>query len=779
MFELNQGAQLADRYILFRQLGGNGPTQTWLAKDQLTEALVALKIGSSDSESAENLRAEWQASIHLMHANIVRLFEFHSDSEVTFFSQQFIDGPNLNALAGLSIEDIVGPIGLLVDALSYVHSKGWVHRDLKAENVLLDSNGAPYLSDFGVSAAVGEIGSGGSLIVQSPQSLDGFPASAADDMFALGVLFFELISGRPPWLSVDITDEIRHQMTPSLSMIDGSTIPDEIVVLVEELLDKEPKKRPTANEVLARLIKAGFSPGLAPMQSRKRRDSHEEIIESVGIIRRTPLVGDVFIKLNRKEAPGISQKVVGIALGILLVILAVVIFVLPNSILERPKMVNDAQQVNDDFANTEIHNGNDNSRIDFYVNLEARKQMEYADTALGEFLSALEVLESRGVERWAMREYLEAKDIYAQADRAYLKKDFIGARKLYLDALTILEPLYALIEPIFQQAYADGVAALKEGNRLKAIQSYGLAIAVTPTHADALAGHQRASNLEAVLSLVDQGVKYEEELDFDAALSSFEQAVKLDNQWQPAYDGIVRVRRALLELEFIARMTEGFDAISSEDYLGARAAFRTAEQLMPESKEPADGLLQVDQGLRLQEIMTLEHEVHLLENDEHWDAVVKTYEEILKVDNTLSFAIEGLKHGRSMAALHSRLDELISDPDQLSISSVMQKATTLIIDITTKPNAGERLKLQRDELSRLLKRATTTIPIPLLSDNITNVSIYKIGKLGTFKHKKVDLRPGTYVIVGSRVGFRDVRLEFRVAPEIKIKPIVIQCEEQI
>lgn len=815
MLELNQGTQLADRYTLVRRLGGDGLTQTWLARDRLTKASVALKIASGDSESAAVLRAEWQASIRLMHAHIVRVFEFHSDSEAAFFSQQFIDGPDLGALAGLPIEDILAPVGLLVDALAYVHSKGRVHRDLKASNVLLDGNGAPYLSDFGVSTAVGVIGTGGSLIAQSPQSLDSQPASTADDMFALGGLVFELISARPPWLSSDIAAEIKHETAAPLRAAAGSGVPEPIVILVEELLAKEPTQRPAATEVLTRLKAAGFAPGTASIRSGARPEVHEEVIKSIDAARRAPAVDDVLIKADHQDASGFSQRAVGIALGALLVILLIVIFVLPNGVSEQPETVDDGQQVAGDSAISEAPAGDDESRADVYVDPEVRKRIEDATNAptrkladddditfsenladysgldkdgrerfnaeitLGEFLSALEVLESRGVERWAAREHREAKEMYAQADRAYLKKDFAYAEKLYLGALTVLEPLYERIEPMFQQAYADGVAAFEEGDRLRAIQSYELAVAITPTHADALAGYQRAKSLEAVLRLVDQGIEYEEDLELDAAQSSFEQAIALDSLWQPAHDGIVRVRRTRLEMEFDTRMTEGFDAIASSDYLGARAAFRVAERLIPESKEPADGLLQVDQGLRLQEIMTLEREAYALESDEHWDAVVKTYEEILKVDSTLSFATDGLAHGRSMAALHSRLDELIAEPDRLSVPSVMQKATVLIVDITTRPSAGERLKLQRDELSRLLKRAATTLRVPLLSDNVTNVSIYKIGRLGNFMRKEVDLRPGTYVAVGSRPGFRDVRLEFRVAPEIEMEPVVIRCEEQI
>ena len=323
------------------------------------------------------------------------------------------------------------------------------------------------------------------------------------------------------------------------------------------------------------------------------------------------------------------------------------------------------------------------------------------------------------------------------------------------------------------------VAAFDAGDRLAALQQYELAVAITPSNPEALAGYQRAKNLEAVLRLVDRGLEYEKELELAAAQTSFEQAVALDNLWQPAHDGILRVAKIRTKMEFDTRMTEGFDAIAAGDFLGARAAFRVAGQLMPGSSEPADGMLQVDQGLRLQDIMTLEREAQSLEQDEHWDAVVRTYEEILKVDSSLSFANDGLAEGRQMSALHTRLDKLIAEPDRLSVPSVMQSATMLIVDITTRPDIGARLAGQRDELSRLLKRAATPLSIPLVSDNVTQVFVYKVGRLGNFMRKEISLRPGTYVVVGTRSGYRDVRLEFRVAPEIDMEPVIIQCEEPI
>jgi hypothetical protein len=109
----------------------------------------------------------------------------------------------------------------------------------------------------------------------------------------------------------------------------------------------------------------------------------------------------------------------------------------------------------------------------------------------------------------------------------------------------------------------------------------------------------------------------------------------------------------------------------------------------------------------------------------------------------------------------------------------MQTATQMVVNITRMPDIGPRLGEQRDELSRLLKRAATPLTVQLMSDNETDVSVYKIGKLGKFSATELELRPGTYVAVGSRPGFRDVRIEFRVGPEMDMQPVAIRCEERI
>ena len=212
MQDLRQGTELAGRYTLVRRLGTGGAAETWLATDRLTPAAVALKILVSDRVPRAQFHREWQTSIRLMHAHIARVFEYSDDTETPFYSLQFIDGPDIGVLSGAPLEDVLGPIALIADALRYAHGKGVVHRDIKASNVLLDRNGAPYLIDFGVAAAPGEPATGGSLIAASPDVLLGSAPQPADDIFALGGLIYELVSGASPYSSAATADDIREKV---------------------------------------------------------------------------------------------------------------------------------------------------------------------------------------------------------------------------------------------------------------------------------------------------------------------------------------------------------------------------------------------------------------------------------------------------------------------------------------------------------------------------------------------------------------------------------------
>jgi len=770
---LQIGAQLANRYTLVRRLGSGGMSETWLARDRQTEKSVALKFLSSDQVAFHKLlRKEWQLGSRLMHANIVRVFEYHDDDE-PYYSLQYLGGPDIAVLTGEEIDLVLRPIGLIADALRYAHGKNIVHRDIKASNILLDNRGAPYLIDFGVAAATDQSASGGSRIASSPQQLAGDPASPADDIYALGVLIYELISGGPP---VSPGAPLRTK--------NGTAVPSSIQALVSEMLSENPASRPDAESVSNRLREAGFSPGLVPGKYVGGAESTD-----VDAVEATIQPQQHRAQAHKREietqdnSEGISPRVLGGALAAALILFLVVVFGLPRMVGTRGTATSDPETVDATQQGAKAGAGGEvefNENIDEFATREDRLRLKYdTEQVLGELLSKLETLESRAVDRWGGQPFKDAQKVYEDGDREYLRRNYRVATQKYKEAIKIVDPLIETVDEIFEETMNSGRSALEAGDSVNALRHFELAVAISPGHAEAHNSLSRARNLDLVMSLTKQGVGLERDLDLDAARLAFEKALALDAEWQPAMDGLERVLIASNQFSFEQRMSEGLEALADGDFPSARAAFRTAQSLQPESREPGDGLLQVDQGIRLQRIATLEDDARRLEDTEQWTAAVDKYNSILEVDSDLVFAHEGLARAKERAALHKKLEDFIADPDSLSEPSKMQTATKMLLDITRMPTVGPRLEDQKTQLSRLLKRAVTPLTVRLISDNATDVVIFRVGKLGSFASQEIDLRPGTYVAVGSRPGYRDVRLEFRVSPETELQPVVVRCEEQI
>ena len=785
---LEKGAQLADRYTLVRRLGSGGMSEIWLAQDRRTEKSVALKFLLP--ELADNtgyrmlLRKEWQLGSRLMHANIVRVFEFHDTDEGPFYSLQYIGGPDIAVLAGEDVEVVLRPIGLIADALRYAHGKNVIHRDTKAANVLLDNRGVPYLIDFGVAARSDQdhAATGGSPIASSPQQLAGEAPRPEDDIYSLGALIYELISGRPPHPGT-ADDSVNRDPEP-LTAKNGSAVPASIGTLVSQMLARDPSARPDAESVAQRLRDAGFDAGPVPARFVAG-------VEDVDVVPIEPTIRPLEHRTYTQPAAsrkpeqrtGMSQRVLAGALAGAFLIFLAIVFVLPKFVGDRGGRTSEPVATVPD-EETRLPGADEdlpfNENIDDFTKRTRQVRAKHdTEQALGELLSKLETLEARAVGRWAGQVYVKAQEVYADGDRAYLQRNYKLAAEKYEEAITIIDPLLDQVDVVFEETMNYGRTALEAGDSVEALRHYELAVAISPGHAEAHNGLTRAKNLDLVMSLTRQGVKLEQDLDLDAARLAFEKALALDAAWQAAVDGLQRVLVASNQMSFDQRMTEGLEALADGDFPTARAAFRTAQALQSDSREPADGLLQVDQGIRLEKIALLERDATMLEGKEQWDDAVQKYNAILEVDPNLDFAHAGLARASGRAALHETLEKYIADPDSLSNPSTMQAATKLLLDIIRMPSVGPRLEDQKNQLSRLLKRATTELTVRLISDNATDVVIFRVGKLGRFDSQEISLRPGSYVAVGSRPGYRDVRLEFKVSPEIALQTIIVRCEEQI
>lgn len=230
---------------------------------------------------------------------------------------------------------------------------------------------------------------------------------------------------------------------------------------------------------------------------------------------------------------------------------------------------------------------------------------------------------------------------------------------------------------------------------------------------------------------------------------------------------------------YTVAMSVGLSAVERGDFSGAREAFSQAASLRSDSTEAADALAHAEEELRLAKISDLRARAKTAEQEERWHDAVAEYTAALAIDSTLRFAQEGQRQARQRADLADRLGFHIRHPERLASDQVLDEARELIAEARQIEPGGPKLRQQIDNLDRQLQIASTPMRVTLVSDNLTEVMVYRVGRLGRFERHELSLRPGTYIVVGSREGYRDVRRQLEVVPDKTLEPLTVRCEEKI
>jgi serine/threonine-protein kinase len=252
----------ADRYRLERRLGTGGMATVQLAMDTRLERYVAVKLLADhlaqDQNFAARFRREALAAARLVHPNVVQVFDFGTEESTgrQFIVMEWVDGPScaeiLRELGRLAPDDAVSILTQACRGLDYAHRNGVVHRDVKPGNLLRGRDGGQVkLADFGIAKAaeqsdITKVGSVlGTAAYLSPEQARGEPAGPASDLYALGVVSYQLLAGRLPYEAASLTDLARQQDSaapPPLDRVDPA-IPHALAQVVACALERDPADR--------------------------------------------------------------------------------------------------------------------------------------------------------------------------------------------------------------------------------------------------------------------------------------------------------------------------------------------------------------------------------------------------------------------------------------------------------------------------------------------------------------------------------------------------------
>src|SRR4051794_35354382 len=254
---------IADRYLLLDRIASGGMGDVWRAQDQVLSRNVAVKIlkaeYAADPSFLERFRAEARHTASLSHPGIANTFDYGEAPQagggdpMPFLVMELVDGEPLSTLlhreAPLPPDralDIVGQAGL---ALQAAHDLGVVHRDVKPGNLLVRPDGVVKVTDFGIARAVDAapvtqtgfvVGTAAYL---SPEQAAGRPVTPASDVYALGVVAYECLTGMRPFDGDSaVAIAMAHVSTPAPPL--PKSVPPLVADLVERALDKEPARRP-------------------------------------------------------------------------------------------------------------------------------------------------------------------------------------------------------------------------------------------------------------------------------------------------------------------------------------------------------------------------------------------------------------------------------------------------------------------------------------------------------------------------------------------------------
>jgi len=251
-----EGTVIADRYEIQAHLATGGMATIFRAWDHRVGRPVAIKVlralDKTDRSMVDRFRREARAAASLLHPNAVTIYDFIEEADEYFLVMEFVDGPNLKELlrqrGRLPYQEAVQIAVQICAVLQVAHSRGFIHRDIKPQNILIAPDGQAKLTDFGivrVREAAGLTNSGivlGTADYLAPEQARGDELTPASDLYSLGVVLYEMLCGHPPFSGpTAVAIAMQHARTPPPPL--GPQVPD-LPPVVEEVVFTALKKSP-------------------------------------------------------------------------------------------------------------------------------------------------------------------------------------------------------------------------------------------------------------------------------------------------------------------------------------------------------------------------------------------------------------------------------------------------------------------------------------------------------------------------------------------------------
>ena len=469
-------------------------------------------------------------------------------------------------------------------------------------------------------------------------------------------------------------------------------------------------------------------------------------------------------KLEKERSNSISiQKGAGILVGLTL-LLVIVIFILPLLV----------QEDREDLPNQVIE-----EKTIFIPNQETLAQKPIAEALLSELLIKIESLKLQGILFWGMEKWEDVLIVQQEGDSAFIEQQYDLSAGRYREALQMLSDLEISIPDVLTNALKMGQSSILSGNENDAIANFEIALAIDGNNIEAKLGLDRALKLDQVLERTQRGQTEFAMGSYEPAIQSFEDALLIDPDWEPAINGLAQSKQSYADNLFQESLSKGYRSLNDESFDEAESLFDQALSIRPNSEEALQALDELNLKRIASLTKSLKYKGLIAEVNEEWNQAKGFYQEILVIDANLEEVKESLSRVESRILLEAEMKSIIARSDAYNDNKVLGQAQALLETAKSIERIGPKMEESIQKLDSLIQIALIPIEVIFESDQFTEVTIFKVDQMGTFQQKIVSLRPGIYTARGSRKGFKDETIRFRVDPNKQNQRVEIICNKKI
>lgn len=254
-----KGQKINDRYLIVRSIGEGGMANVYLAHDTILDRDVAIKILRGDLANDEKFVRRFQrealSASSLSHSNIVEMYDVGEDNGTYYIVMEYVDGKTLKQLVkkrgALTLSECIDIMLQLTDGISHAHDAGIIHRDLKPQNILIKDDGCIKITDFGIAMALNSTqltqtnSVMGSVHYLPPEQASGKGSTFRSDIYSMGILFYELLTGSLPFKGENAVEiALKHMRDPLPSVRKNNpAIPQSVENIIMKATAKNPKNR--------------------------------------------------------------------------------------------------------------------------------------------------------------------------------------------------------------------------------------------------------------------------------------------------------------------------------------------------------------------------------------------------------------------------------------------------------------------------------------------------------------------------------------------------------